>query len=73
MDRSSLRQQLLELHQAALAFSRQADGLSDSARISAANLLAYVELRRHDLSQLQLELADVGLSSLGRLEGQVLN
>lgn len=36
------------------------------------NLLAYLALRDHDLHELQLELADLGLSSLGRLEGSVL-
>jgi len=36
------------------------------------NLLAYLVLREHDLQDLQLELAEVGLSSLGRLEGCVL-
>ena len=36
------------------------------------NLLAYLILRDHDLQELQFELADLGLSSLGRLEGSVL-
>ena len=36
------------------------------------NLLAYLVLREHDLHELQHELADLGLSSLGRLEGNVL-
>ncbi|WP_243138112.1 pyruvate kinase [Heliorestis acidaminivorans] len=36
------------------------------------NLLAYIALRRHDLFDLQLELAEFGLSSLGRLEECVL-
>lgn len=36
------------------------------------NLLAYLVLRDHDLQELQFELADLGLSSLGRLEGSVL-
>jgi pyruvate kinase len=36
------------------------------------NLLSYVALREHDLSDLQLKLAEQGLSSLGRLESQVL-
>jgi len=36
------------------------------------NLLCYLALREHDLSDLQLELAEHGLSSLGRLESQVL-
>ncbi|WP_243137520.1 pyruvate kinase [Heliorestis convoluta] len=37
------------------------------------NLLAYLALRRHDIFNLQLELAELGLSSLGRLEESVLN
>ena len=36
------------------------------------NLLAYLALRAHDVQDLQLELAERGLSSLGRLEGSVL-
>jgi pyruvate kinase len=36
------------------------------------NLLSYIALREHDLSDLQLKLAEHGLSSLGRLESQVL-
>jgi pyruvate kinase len=36
------------------------------------NLLCYLALREHDLSDLQLRLDDEGLSSLGMLEGHVL-
>jgi pyruvate kinase len=36
------------------------------------NLLAYLALREHDLSKLQMALADEGFSSLGRLEAQVI-
>ncbi|MGA9150866.1 MAG: pyruvate kinase [Candidatus Nitrosopolaris sp.] len=36
------------------------------------NLLCYLALREHDLSDLQLRLDDEGLSSLGVLEGHVL-
>jgi pyruvate kinase len=36
------------------------------------NLLCYLALREHDLSDLQLRLDDEGLSSLGMLEGLVL-
>ena len=36
------------------------------------NLLAYLALRERDLRELQLELAEQGLSSLGRLESNVL-
>ena len=38
---------------------------------SAANLAAYIGLRRHDLRALQGILATLGLSSLGRSEGHV--
>jgi pyruvate kinase len=36
------------------------------------NLLSYLVLRNHDLQEIQFELATLGLSSLGRLEGSVL-
>lgn len=36
------------------------------------NLLCYLALRENDLSYLQLQLAEQGLSSLGRLESEVL-
>jgi pyruvate kinase len=39
---------------------------------SARNLLHYLGLRRHDLRPLQLRLAALGLSSLGRAESHVL-
>jgi pyruvate kinase len=43
-----------------------------SHRRSAANLVHYVELRNHDIRELQTRLALVGLSSLGRSEPYVL-
>ncbi|MGD9701810.1 MAG: pyruvate kinase [Acidimicrobiia bacterium] len=43
-----------------------------SHRRSAANLVHYVELRHHDVRDLQARLAAVGLSSLGRSEAHVL-
>ncbi len=39
---------------------------------SAANLAAYIALRRHDLRPVQGHLAQFGLSSLGRCEGHVM-
>ncbi|HZA70793.1 MAG TPA: hypothetical protein VE548_13945 [Nitrososphaeraceae archaeon] len=36
------------------------------------NLLSYLALRQYNLEDLQIKLAEEGLSSLGRLEGQVL-
>lgn len=42
-------------------------------QLSAANLLHYLALRRHDMRGLQEQLADLGLSSLGRTEPHVLS
>lgn len=44
----------------------------EERRESAKNLVHYIALRQQDLRQLQVELADLGLSSLGRLEGCAL-
>ncbi len=41
-------------------------------RQSAENLLQYLCLRRHDLRELQAQLAEIGLSSLGRAEAAIL-
>ena len=41
-------------------------------RRSAANLVHYLELRRHDVRDLQRRLGGLGLSSLGRAESHVL-
>ena len=41
-------------------------------RKSACNLVHYLALRRHDIRQLQEQLAALGLSSLGRTESHVL-
>jgi pyruvate kinase len=46
---------------------------SPEAQCSCDNLLAYLALREHDLQNIQLELAERGLSSLGRLEGSVVH
>lgn len=48
------------------------DAVHSNYRRSARNLLHYLALRRHDLRPLQLRLAAMGLSSLGRAESQVL-
>ena len=54
--------------------------LAESGRVicpshagSAANLLHYIALRRHDIRKLQNQLAILGLSSLGRAESHVLS
>src|SRR5262249_33423522 len=48
------------------------DDVHANYRDSARNLLHYLALRRHDLRPLQLRLAALGLSSLGRAESHVL-
>jgi pyruvate kinase len=48
------------------------DGIHANHRASARNLLHYLALRRRDLRSLQLRLAALGLSSLGRAESHVL-
>ncbi|MGC1638958.1 MAG: hypothetical protein WA744_26135 [Candidatus Acidiferrales bacterium] len=64
-----LRSEMLQL---------EASGMADSGsvhsehRASAANLIHYLALRRHDIRQLQTELATLGLSSLGRNEQHVM-
>jgi len=64
-----LRSEMLQL---------EASGMVDSAgihaehRASAANLIHYLVLRRHDIRQLQAQLASLGLLSLGRNEPHVI-
>ncbi|MDF2458831.1 MAG: pyruvate kinase [Nitrospira sp.] len=48
------------------------DKVHTNYRQSARNLLQYLALRRRDLRPLQLQLAAMGLSSLGRAESHVL-
>jgi pyruvate kinase len=47
--------------------------LHEAHRRSARNLAHYLALRRHDVRQLQSQLALLGLSSLGRTESHVFN
>lgn len=72
----NLLQEVLQLRQAMITAE-----LSQAARISAVrprhrysatNLVHYVELRRHDMRDLQTRLSERGLSSLGRTESHVL-
>jgi len=52
-------------------FAEEINHLQSAHHESARNLLHYMALRRHDLSQLQTQLTSYGLSSLGRSESQV--
>ncbi|MFS8922959.1 pyruvate kinase [Synechococcus sp. B60.1] len=63
-----LRRQVVEGSQTYLA----AWGCSADPPAALCNLARYLALRQHDLRNLQLELAAVGLSSLGRCESRVL-
>ncbi len=69
-------EQLEKLHQDALdletKFAPAIKQVHPSFRKSARNLLHYLSLRQHDIRQLQEDLAQLGLSSLGRAEGHVL-
>jgi pyruvate kinase len=72
----SLLDELLAIRAALLAKratpSRRIDQAHATYRDSARNLLHYLALRRRDLRPLQLRLAELGLSSLGRAESHVL-
>jgi pyruvate kinase len=61
----NLREEMLELE---ANHQRDVKEVSDSHTKGAKNLLHYVALRRHDLHETQIELAELGLSSLGRCE-----
>jgi pyruvate kinase len=59
--------------------SAEAAGQADIEQVSpehiasAKNLLHYMALRRHDIRDLQIQLASLGLSSLGRTESRVID
>lgn len=61
----TLRQEMIDLE---TSHDNQLAHIHDNHRHSARNLLHYVALRRHDLRETQIELAQLGLSSLGHCE-----
>ena len=65
----TLRQDVLNLEQARLA---DIEGAAPECRASARNLIHYLAARQHDLREVQRGLAHLGLSSLGRMEANVL-
>jgi len=71
-----LRQELLALRADLVAHAAELHAMLDKVhprhQASARNLLHYLALRRRDLRPLQLRLAALGLSSLGRAESHVL-
>jgi len=67
---ASLRSEMLDLEASGqIEFT----GVHAEHRSSAANLLHYLALRRHDIRELQGQLAALGLSSLGRTEPHVIS
>jgi pyruvate kinase len=64
-----LRSEMLSLE---ASESIQSAAVHPEHRASAANLVHYLALRRHDIRQLQSQLAGLGLSSLGRTEPHVI-
>ncbi|PTX12233.1 pyruvate kinase [Pontibacter mucosus] len=72
----SLINQLDQLHQDAIALEEKlgstVEAVHPKFKKSAKNLLHYLALRQHDIRDLQEQLAQLGLSSLGRAEGHVL-
>ena len=67
---NSLRADMLEMED---RFSSQTRTLSPGERHSARNLIHYLALRAHDLRKLQRKLSEIGVSSLGRSEGQIMD
>lgn len=66
----ALRKSLLDIEVRSGELGKQGH---ESWHLSARNLLHYVALRSQDLRELQDELGDFGLSSLGRCESHVLS
>jgi pyruvate kinase len=73
---ASLLAELNTLRESCLAMEREfADSIAEAcprSRLSVQNLLHYLALRKHDLRNLQQQLAALGLSSLGRNEPYTL-
>src|SRR2546423_13654544 len=71
---SRLIEQLEALHAEMLKLKapKASRGLQPQHRHGFKNLLHYVALRRHDIREVQRQLASLGLSSLGRTESHVL-
>jgi pyruvate kinase len=69
---TQLRRLEQELSELELCLHESIDAVPASHRESARNLVHYLALRQRDLRDLQQQLAQLGLSSLGRSESSVL-
>jgi pyruvate kinase len=67
---AELRRRAVELED---GLRGEIDGVRPEHRDSARNLVHYLALRQQDVRDLQNDLAGLGLSSLGRLEGHALS
>lgn len=66
----SLRADMQELEERYVSHTRN---LAPGQRHSARNLIHYLALRAHDVRKLQKKLSQIGVSSLGRSEGQIMD
>lgn len=69
--RTSLLALMKAIDEEAVDQRAKIDAVLPKHRTSAVNLVHYLALRKQDIHRLQLELAALGLSSLGRCEGHV--
>src|SRR5271157_3929190 len=69
---NELRRIHANLLEAEEQFAQLIASTDSSWRESARNLVHYLALRRFDMRELQADLAEIGLSSLGRSESHVL-
>jgi pyruvate kinase len=71
-----LRERLIRLREAALAVEQTAEDeialVHPERRISARNLVDYLALRQQDIRDLQRQLHQVGITSLGVVQGHVM-
>lgn len=68
-DIERLRRSALDLEQ---EYAAEIDGLAPELRRSGINLLHYLAVRHHEIRELQGILAQLGMSSLGRMEAHVM-
>lgn len=69
---AAVRELSAEAHALEAASASKLETVHPEHRLGARNLLAYLAVRQRDIRELQLDLAALGLSSLGRMEHCVL-
>ena len=68
---ATIKAVIAAIHRQAQAHRARIDAALPEQRLSALNLAHYIGLRSQEIRALQLDLAALGLSSLGRSEGHV--